>query len=81
MHLDPIMPYLVGAVLAVLVLGLILRSIRQPYVIAYLIEENRVPVVHPSVSVDSIVAELDGESMCRKLHFCKLVLSVCHEES
>ena len=37
MHLDPIMPYLVGAVLAVLVLGLILRSIRQPYVIGYLI--------------------------------------------
>ncbi len=37
MHLDPIMPYLVGAVLAVLILGLILRSIRQPYVIGYLI--------------------------------------------
>jgi len=36
-HLDPIMPYLVGAVLAVLILGLILRSIRQPYVIGYLI--------------------------------------------
>ncbi len=37
MHLDPIMPYLVGAILAVLVLGIILRSIRQPYVIGYLI--------------------------------------------
>lgn len=37
MHLDPIMPYLVGSILAVLVLGLILRSIRQPYVIGYLI--------------------------------------------
>jgi monovalent cation:H+ antiporter-2, CPA2 family len=36
-HLDPIMPYLVGAVLAVLILGLLLRSIRQPYVIGYLI--------------------------------------------
>jgi len=37
MHLDPIMPYLVGAILVILVLGLILRSIRQPYVIGYLI--------------------------------------------
>jgi len=37
MHLDPIMPYLVGAILAVLVLGIFLRSIRQPYVIGYLI--------------------------------------------
>jgi len=37
MHLDPIMPYLVAAILAVLVLGIFLRSIRQPYVIGYLI--------------------------------------------
>ena len=37
MHLDPIMPYLVGAILAVLLLGLILRSLRQPYVTGYLI--------------------------------------------
>ena len=37
MHLDPIMPYLVGSILAVLILGLLLRSIRQPYVIGYLI--------------------------------------------
>lgn len=37
MHLDPIMSYLVGAILAVLLLGLVLRSIRQPYVIGYLL--------------------------------------------
>lgn len=37
MHLDPIMPYLVGSILAVLLLGLVLRSIRQPYVVGYLI--------------------------------------------
>ena len=37
MHLDPIMPYLVGSILAVLLLGLVLRSIHQPYVIGYLI--------------------------------------------
>jgi len=36
-HLDPIMPYLVGTVLVVLLLGLVLRSLRQPYVIGYLI--------------------------------------------
>jgi len=37
MHLDPILPSLVGAVLVVLLLGLALRSVRQPYVIGYLI--------------------------------------------
>lgn len=37
MHLDPIMPYLVGSILAVLLLGILLRSIRQPYVIGYLV--------------------------------------------
>jgi len=37
MHLDPVMPYLVGAIFAVLVLGLVLRSLRQPYVTGYLI--------------------------------------------
>lgn len=37
MHLDPVMPYLVGAILAVLILGLLLRAIRQPYVIGYLV--------------------------------------------
>lgn len=37
MHLDPVMPYLVAGILAVLVLGLALRSINQPYVIGYLI--------------------------------------------
>ena len=37
MHLDPIMPYLVGSILAVLMLGLVLRAIRLPYVIGYLV--------------------------------------------
>lgn len=37
MHLDPIMPTLVGAILAVLALGLLLRFVRQPYVTGYLI--------------------------------------------
>lgn len=37
MHLDPIMPYLVSAILMILLLGLVLRSVRQPYVIGYLI--------------------------------------------
>ena len=34
MHLDPMMPYAVGAIL---VLGLLLRSIKQPHVVGYLI--------------------------------------------
>ena len=37
MHLDPIMLYLVGAIFAVLVIGMVMRSMRQPYVIGYLI--------------------------------------------
>jgi len=37
MHLDPAMPYLVGAILGILLLGLLLRSMRQPYVIGYLL--------------------------------------------
>lgn len=37
MHLDPIMPHLVGALVAVLILGLILRAINQPYVVGYLL--------------------------------------------
>ncbi len=37
MHLDPIMPYLVGSILVVLLMGFVLRLIHQPYVIGYLI--------------------------------------------
>ena len=37
MHLDPMMPYMVGAILAVLILAILLRAIRLPYVIGYLI--------------------------------------------
>jgi CPA2 family monovalent cation:H+ antiporter-2 len=37
MHLDPILPYTVGALLAILLLGLLLRSLKQPHVVGYLI--------------------------------------------
>lgn len=37
MHMDPIMPYLAGAILAIVGIGLALRRIKQPLVIAYLI--------------------------------------------
>lgn len=37
MHLDPVMPYLVGAILAILLLGLLLRKLNQPHVVGYLI--------------------------------------------
>lgn len=37
MHLDPVMPSLVAAILAMLLLGFVLRSIRMPYVVGYLI--------------------------------------------
>lgn len=36
MHLDPIMPYLVGLLFALLLLGIILRSVKLPHVIGYL---------------------------------------------
>jgi CPA2 family monovalent cation:H+ antiporter-2 len=37
MHLDPAMPLLVGTALAILIVGLVLRSLRQPHVVAYLL--------------------------------------------
>jgi CPA2 family monovalent cation:H+ antiporter-2 len=37
MHLDPIMPYLVGAALTIVLVGLLLRHLRQPHVVAYLL--------------------------------------------
>ncbi|MDF1562438.1 MAG: cation:proton antiporter [Deltaproteobacteria bacterium] len=37
MHLDPYLPKVVGAALLVLVLGMILRRLRQPHVIVYLL--------------------------------------------
>ena len=37
MHLDPIMPYLVGAVLTIVIVGLLMRRLRQPHVVAYLL--------------------------------------------
>lgn len=37
MHLDPIMPYLVGAALTIVLAGLISRRLRQPHVVAYLL--------------------------------------------
>jgi len=37
MHMDPIMPTLVGAIVAILLIGLLMHSLRQPNVIAYLL--------------------------------------------
>lgn len=37
MHVDPLLPQLVGAILGILVLGLVLRRFRQPHVVAYLV--------------------------------------------
>ena len=37
MHLDPALPRLVAVILVVLVLGGLLRLLRQPYVIGYLL--------------------------------------------
>ena len=37
MHMDPLMPALVGIVFAVLALGLVLHRFRQPSIVAYLV--------------------------------------------
>ena len=37
MHMDPVMPQLVGAVLLILILGFLLKLAKQPHVVAYLI--------------------------------------------
>lgn len=37
MHMDPLMPYLAGSILAVVGIGFALRALKQPLVVAYLI--------------------------------------------
>lgn len=37
MHLDPVMPYIVGALFAILLLGIIFHRINQPIIIGYLL--------------------------------------------
>ncbi len=37
MHMDPMMPYFVGGIAAILILGIILRRFNQPHVVAYLV--------------------------------------------
>lgn len=37
MHLDPVLPTLVGALLAILIMGMILHRMKQPHVVGYLI--------------------------------------------
>jgi CPA2 family monovalent cation:H+ antiporter-2 len=37
LHLDPILPRIVAAVFALLLIGLLLRRLRQPHVVAYLL--------------------------------------------
>lgn len=37
MHLDPVLPRVVAAVFALLLIGLVLRRLRQPHVVAYLL--------------------------------------------
>lgn len=37
MHLDPALPYVVGSLLAILIMGMILHHLKQPHVVGYLI--------------------------------------------
>ena len=37
MHMDPVMPYLTGAILAIVALGLVLRRLKQPLIVGYLL--------------------------------------------
>ena len=37
MHLDPLLPRVIGAIFAILLIGLLLRRMRQPHVIVYLL--------------------------------------------
>lgn len=37
MHMDPLMPHIAGSILAIVALGFLLRRLRQPLVIAYLL--------------------------------------------
>lgn len=37
MHIDPILPALVGALLAILLIGFVLRALGQPQIVGYLV--------------------------------------------
>lgn len=37
MHIDPILPVIVGAILAILAIGLALRALRQPQIVGYIV--------------------------------------------
>ena len=37
MHMDPALPSMVGSIVAILLLGILMRAMRQPHVVAYLI--------------------------------------------
>jgi CPA2 family monovalent cation:H+ antiporter-2 len=37
MHIDPVLPILVGAILAILLIGFALRALRQPQIVGYLV--------------------------------------------
>lgn len=37
MHIDPALPIIVGAILSILLIGLVLRALRQPQIVGYLI--------------------------------------------
>lgn len=37
MHIDPALPTIVGAILAILLIGLVLRTLRQPQIVGYLV--------------------------------------------
>ena len=37
MHMDPAMPRVVGAIAAILLIGIVLRRLKQPHVVAYLV--------------------------------------------
>ena len=66
MHLDPIMPYLVGSILAVLILGLCLQAIRQSYVIGYLIVGVSIGPLGPT--------RVEGEALLARLGSVGVVL-------
>ncbi len=76
MHLDPMMPYVTGLAFAVVLIGLVLRRIRQPLVISYLVLGVTVgPYALAVISDPELMSRLGAMGVVLLLFFAGMEMS------
>ncbi len=76
MHMDPMMPYVTGLAFAVVLIGLILRRIRQPLVISYLVLGVIVgPYAFAFISDPELMSRLGAMGVVLLLFFAGMEMS------